>query len=295
MSRLGKHTPAFLRRAFFVGVAVATAHAAAPGPNRPPELAQVGLPDAGEAKEIIDQVRRAGIPGQYFLEFQLRVLPRRGAETTYRGRWWGGRNAQGAITRVELTDGEGKVHRLLVQNGEKPAVWRWSGGSVSEVGAAALAEPVIPGVEVSAFDLQMPFLFWPDVTVEGLRRGFRGRPANVFLFKAPASYGGITAVRAYFDTQFNAIIQTETLGGNGRLLKTMSLMDLKKVTDPQTKAERYIPKSFDVRNDQTRDKTRFQVTGAALDLELVPAVFEPASLAEPIQSPAAGRIVRIEP
>ena len=49
---------------------------------------------------ILEDFRAKGIAGQYFLEFQLRVLPARGAERVIAGRMWGTRNAQGELTRV---------------------------------------------------------------------------------------------------------------------------------------------------------------------------------------------------
>ena len=64
--------------------------------------------------------------------------------------------------------------------------------------------------------------------------------------------------------------------------------------DPATRHEQWIPKAFDVRNETTRDKTRFVVKAVALNLELVPVVFQPASLTENIASPAAARTVRID-
>jgi hypothetical protein len=282
MSLAGRIAPALIWRAFFVlGLTAISVRAAAPA--KPPELAQVGLPDAAETKEILEQFRKSGIAGEYFFEFELHALPRRGEETVFRGRLWAARNEQGAINRVEVSDAAGKVRRLLVQNGEQPRLWRFDGVAVKSLGAAEAFEPLIPGLEITAFDLQMPFLYWPGARVERIARSFRGRPANVFLFPAPrdaaANPAKITAVRAYLDTQYNALMQIEYLGANG-VLKTIALVDLKKI------GEQYIPKSFDVRNEVTRDKTRFLVTAAALNLKLAPAVFQPASLAEGIQSPA---------
>ncbi len=286
----GKIAPAPLRRAFFVSCLLASAALAAP-PAKPPELAQVGLPDAAETKQLIEQFRQSGIPGQYYWDFELHVLPRRGDETVYRGRLWAGRNDQGAITRVEVTDAGGKTRRLLVQNGAQPALWRWDGAAVKQLGAAEAFEPLIPGVEIGAFDLQMPFLYWPDARVERIARAFRGRPANVILFPAPAAVTAanrdLQAVRAYLDTQANAIMQLEYLGPRG-LMKTLALVDLKKI------GEQWLPKSLDVRNEVTRDKTRFVVTGAALNLELAPAVFAPASLGETVQPPL-GQVVAVGP
>ena len=296
---IGTFTPAIFRRAFFVVATCVTllvATQAANVPVKPPELSQMGKADPEEAARILEQFRRSGIPGQYYLEFELHALPRRGEEQIFQGRLWGGRNEQGAISRVELTDAKNQKHRLLIQNGEHAAVWKFTQGKVAALSVAELFQPLIPGVEVTAFDVQMPFLYWPDATLEKITR-MRGRPSNAFLFRAPASFtqqhAEVTAARAYLDTQFNALMQTELLGANDRVVKTTSLLDLKKITDPVTRREQWIPKAFDVRNETTRDKTRFVIKAVALDLELAPAVFQPASLAEEIAPPARG-LVRID-
>jgi hypothetical protein len=226
------------------------------------------------------------------MEFELRALPRRGETRTFKGRWWGSRNAHGAVTRIELTDGSGAAHRLLLQNGEPAAVWRWANGRATEVAMADVTAPLIPGVEISAFDLQMPYLYWPGATVEKITR-ILGRPAHAFLFPAPAAFRAqhkdISGARAYLDTAYNVPMQTEVLGSNGRVIKTLALLSMKRVGN-QT-----IPTAADYKNDVTRDKTRLQITGVALDLSLPDALFEPASLAEPAAAPAASRVVRIEP
>ena len=201
-------------------------------PATQPELAQVGKPDPQEAARLIEQFRTAGIPGEYYLEFELRSLPRRGEGRTFQGRWWGSRNDEGAITRIELTDAAGAPHRLLLQNGERAAVWRLTDGRPVKIGITELMAPLIPGIEISAFDLQMPYLYWAGVTVEKLTRVL-GRPAHAFVFPAPAEfkaqYPDISAARAYLDTQFNVPMQTEILGPRGRVTKTWAVLSLKTV------------------------------------------------------------------
>jgi hypothetical protein len=264
---------------------------AAAAPARPPpELAQVGKPDAAEAERLLAEFQRAGVAGPYYLEFELQARPRRGEGPTFRGRLWGARNAQGAVTRVELTDSGGAAHRFLMQNGPQPAVWRQSGsGGVVRLDAVAQQAPLVPGVEVTAFDVQMPFLYWPGAIVEKITRVL-GRPANAFLFRAPgggAAESGAAAARAYLDTQYNQLLKTEVLGADGRVTKTFSLVSLKKV------GEQYVPKEADYRNELTRDKTRLLVTGAALGSALPADIFEPATLAHPGVPP--GRVVPVEP
>lgn len=286
-------TPAVLRRAFFFFLAAALAAGgalrAAQPPVKPPALSQAGKADAEEAAEILRQFRQSGVPGQYYLEFELVSLPLRGEEQTFQGRYWGARNEQGAITRVEITDAAGHKHRLLLQNGEQGAVWRLTEGKVTKLGTSDLFQPLIPGVEVTPFDVQMPFLYWPDAKLEKLERT-EGRPTNVFRFSSPPAFAGgeVAAARGYLDTQYNALRKSELLDSTNRVLKTFSLLGFKKVQD------QYLPKSADYRNDRTRNKTRLVVTAAAVNLELPAATFDSAMLTRDAELPARAKIVRLE-
>lgn len=222
-------------------------------------------------------------------------MPRRGDERLIPGRLWGSRNATGALSRLALTLPAGKEkvieRRFLIQNGRTSAVWRWdASGGVQVVGASSPFEPLVPDTQLAAFDLQMPFIFWENFVYEGLTR-FRGRPAHVLVMRPPAEftakYPALTGVRVHLDTQFNALVQTETLGSKDAVLKTLSLVDFKKI------GEQWIPKSFDVRDEATRNKTRFDVMAAGLDLDFSRMLFEPAQLAEDVRSPAASQLTRL--
>ena len=292
--------PALAWRAFFVGALLCVGSAVIGAVSRPaaPPLLQTGKPDPEEGRAALEQMRRLGIAGDYFLEFQLRVMPRRGAESTIGGRLWGSRNATGAISRVslQLPPPAGQVsaeRRLLIQNGRQSAVWRWdAGGSVAVLGVGSLFEPLVPNADLTAFDLQMPFLFWDEFTYEGVAR-FRGRPAHVLVLRPPAAfatkYPKLAGVRVHLDTQFNALVQTELLDGDAKVLKTLSVIDLKKVD------EQWIVKTIDVRDETTRNKTRFSVVAAGLGLDFSRIVFEPGQLGTEIQAPPAGDLVRIDP
>src|SRR5215207_10108292 len=97
----GRFAPAPKWRAFFVfGVLVSRVLAAVP--MTAPDLAQVGRPSPAQAREIIESFQHAGISGEYYLEFELRIRPRGGDERVLRGKLWGGRNDQGAITRIAV-------------------------------------------------------------------------------------------------------------------------------------------------------------------------------------------------
>jgi hypothetical protein len=142
----------------------------------------------------------------------------------------------------------------------------------------AATEPLQAGLEITAFDLLMPFLYWPQTAGVTLSR-IRGRPADVFLFTAPGAAAPITGVRAYLDSEYHAPVQIESLGGES-VLKTFSLLDLKNVSG------QWLFKDIDVRDEATRNKTRLSVTGAALGLDLQDALFQPESLGESVEAPS---------
>jgi hypothetical protein len=290
-------TPASFRRAFFIlALAAVCAPAgllAQPGYRPAPNYAQPAKPDQAEGRRILEEFRDTGIAGDYFLQFQLRVMPRRGDERLYAGQLWVGRGQQGAISRVSLTV-DGVERRLLLQDGVQPAVWSWQAGPHAQVAMldiTALFSP-LADTDFTPFDLERPYLYWTDFVYEGLTR-ISGRPAYQFLLYPPADfaakYPALTGVRLYLDSQFKQPMQTEQIGAAGQPLKSMAVQELKKVGD------QWIPKTIDLRNEITRDKTRFQVTGAALGQTLPAEIFAPAALAEVAPPPVPASVTKINP
>lgn len=259
--------------------------------NRPqPRYLQLTPPDQREGAELLRQMRATGPEGDYYLEFELRVLPRLKDELRIPGRLWGARNADGPVNRLLLSGSleGGVVHaverRILVQGGPQPAAWQWpaaDGSSAVAIDDAALFAP-LAGTDLSAFDLQMPFLYWPEFVYEGVTR-LKGRPASTFLLYPPAALAtrrpDLVAIRVYLDSQFNALVQAEQLGENERVLKSMSVIELKKIGD------QWIVKTVELRDEATRNKTRFAVTAVALGLDFAGGIFEPGSLPAVIRAP----------
>jgi hypothetical protein len=262
-----------------------------------PDYSHVGTPDQAEGRRVLEDFRAKGIAGDYYLEFELHVLPRRGDERVLTGQLWGTRNDQGPLSRLAVTTDTKSELYLLVQNGFSPKVWVEEdfGGDVTSVeGVNALFE-TIGNTNLRAFDLQMPFLYWPDFKYEGITR-MRGRPAYQFLMHAPKEYAlrfsekraALSDVRIYLDTQFNALVQAELLDTGGQVGKTISLLELKHIGD------QWIPKTIDVRDEVTRDKTRFVVKGAALSLTLPREIFAWTNLMKKVNPPDAQKIVPVE-
>lgn len=288
MRRPGHIAPALAWRAFLLAALASSALAAGPASksNRPPpNFVQLGQPDQAEGAKILAAFRGIGIAGEYYLEFALEVRPRRGDEQVFQGQMWGGRNATGPISRVVLHGADGTVHRLLIQNGPTPQVWSWSQGQarVAPAGLDRLFAPLLPETDLTLFDLEMPYLYWKDFVFEGVSK-VRGRAAHTFLLYPPddiaAAYPELRGVRVQLDTQYHALVDAELIDADNHGYKSLSLLDLKKVGD------QWMVKTIDLRNEATRNKTRFQVTKAALNLDLAPTVFTPAALDDTIAPPS---------
>jgi Outer membrane lipoprotein-sorting protein len=278
MEKSALRAPMLVRRALAAfGALTAACLALGQGYTPVPDLGQVGLPDQAAGQALLEKFRQSINAEPVYLEFELHALPRRGDEVVFKGRLWGGRNDRGPITRIALTGVDGRERSFLVQGGGQGGIWRSEGGTEAVPEPSDFLQPLVPGVETTAFDLQMPFLYWPEPKLVGVNR-IRGRPAYCFVFQPPADvaarYSGLSGVRAYLDAEYPAPVQFEILGTDGKVEKTWSLLDLKRI------GGKWIVKEVDVRNEATRDKTRFLVTGAALGVKLAASLFEPARLAE---------------
>jgi len=218
-------------------------------------------------------------------------MPRRGDERLLHGRLWGARNGRGPVTRIELDLGKGAPARaILLQGGPDSGIWVSDAHGAGSRDERALLMPLAPGIEMTPFDIQMPYLYWLDVDFAGRTR-IRGRPAYAYVFTPPAEFTaaepGIKSVRAYLDTQYDAFMQSETTGTGGRVAKTLSLLELRKVGD------RWIPRDFDVRNEVSRDKTRLSVTGVAIGVAIDASAFDPPRLGSAVPPPPEASITRI--
>jgi hypothetical protein len=282
-SSLNFTSPA-LRRAFLCALVAIVPVSLVAQSNRyrpPANYTAGGKADQAEGAQILQDFRRAGIAGTYWLQFELRVMPRKGDERTLPGSLLGSRNADGPISRLTLTanrDNQSE-QRWLIQSGQHPAAWQWSAAEdkVIELKAGESFQ-AIGGTDLTLFDLQMPFVFWNDFIYEGVAK-VRGRPAHSFVLYPPeelaAARPSLSGVRVLLDTQFQALVQAEILGAKGASEKTISILDLKKI------GEQWIVKSIDVRNNVSRDKTRISFTAGALNLSLPAEVFSSEALGGP--------------
>ncbi len=250
--------------------------------------------EAGEA--FLEEFRSLGTRADYSFKFSLRTMPRRGPERYFDGRMWGSRNRVGPITLIEIREREETDNRvrLLVQNGREAAVWKAVPGpgglyEVTRVGVEDWFTPVM-GTDYTVFDLQMPFIFWDDFDYEGVFR-VRGRPCHVFNMNPPGEFAkehsSPASIRMFLDAEFKALFRAESVNPEEEVERTFSVLDFKKVQDE------WIVKTIDLRDDESLDKTRFQVNHAAMDLSLPASVFDPDNLGGRLPSVDSDRLSRV--
>lgn len=265
-----------------VFLAAALSGVAAGPPMPPPDFAPISAADEAAGRTAIAQFRQI-VPDTAYYEIELQIRPRRGDLRSIPGRLWVGHNDRGQVTRLVVDPGAPDERRWLIQGGPQPAAWRSDGSGAAA--AAGSLEPLFPGVGITAFDLQLPYLFWPDATVLRLSRVFGSRPAYVYLFRPPAAFAAqhpeVAGVRVSFDTQYKAPLQSEILGAAGAPLKTMTVNEVK----PMGEGHPAILEEVDFRNDTTRDTARIEVRAVAAGLDLLPSLFTAAALSTDVAPP----------
>lgn len=259
----------------------------------PPQYKQWGEPDQAKGLTILETFRSKAIPAPYFLEFTLRTYGKGRPDLRLKGRMYGGLNPNGPVSLLEVDDDSESPEsiRYLIQNGPIPVVWR-SGFDSSDpevLAGEALSDPLY-GTDVTPFDLQLPYLFWGDFVYEGLTR-FRGRPTDVFILYPPVDvrdlYPGITGVRLYLDSQFDAMMQAEILDEEMAVAKQINLLEIRKIDDA------WMAKTIDVKMPDG-SKTRFQIAAARMNCDWDPMLFQPDSLSGSLPVIPEEDLVRIE-
>ena len=203
----------------------------------------------------------------YAFRFRLRHMPRRGKEFSRTGTIYGLALGHG-LSRIDLdpTSADNHSKRFLLQNGPKPSAWVYlsSENKTKLLSEDELFQPLIAEMNQSPFDLLMPFVFW---NAEYVKSGkVAGRPSHLYSFSSPQwvlnTRPEITQIIMALDENYEAPLRIETFTRSNVPDRTFILNSLKKVSD------HWIVKSLDCKDRQTRSNTRFEVTSAALNLDL---------------------------
>ncbi len=215
----------------------------------------------------------------YSFEFTLRHMPRRGDGPVFDGILWGGMTNRGSVTRLVLyPDGSpDDVVEYLALNARQPELWRWTPATgLESIETTESLDPLIEGILFSPFDVAMPFLFWEDYVYQRSER-VRGRGTHVFNLTPPddeegSRYPDIGLVSVAVDTQFDAMLRIQVHDTAGALARSMNMLNFRRADD------RWIVRTMDLVDENSRDKTRFTITGAAFDIPLSATDFTPEAL-----------------
>ncbi len=216
-------------------------------------------------------LNQSGFHTAYAFQFRLRHMPQRGAETYQTGTIYGLSLGHG-LTRVDIASEK----NLLFQTGIKPKAWVFTTDSNGSrlMDDRSLFEPMIDGMNHTPFDILMPFAFWDGFYLKSGK--VAGRPAHLFSFSPPewvkvARPDFIEIVMA-LDKSYEAPLRVESYSRLNVPYRTYILNSLKKVGD------QWIIKSIDCKDRLNRSTTRFEVTSAALNLDLDFSLFSAPGL-----------------
>ncbi len=253
-------------------IALSTGDSLAVPRGRPdPRYVQPEQIDPSLGTEILEAFRSARTEGDYCFDFTLQARPRKGSSFTMEGRMAGSWDDEGrAVTRSDISTPEGTL-QLLYRGGRDGQVFlSKDGGKAEAIEPKDRFSPILPGLTIGAFELQMPFLFWDDYVYEGTRK-LLGRPAHYFILYPKADFESdkVAAVRVAIDADFLVMLLAEELDANGKLIKEFRINGFQKV-DGQ-----WIIKEIDFVDSLSRDRTRFRVENAWVKLNLPKSLFAP--------------------
>jgi hypothetical protein len=234
----------------------------------------------------VTRLRNQRLTGDYCFKFELVHLPRRGEEFCYIGYLYGTWTNSGPLYRLYFPDinqsskdsqssqkpSQSNALQFLIQSGKTPSVWVAENGKVRQLTTQDSINPLLSDGIITAFDLQMPFIFWTQTAYEGSGK-IHGRPAYSLLALPDndTQYPGIQSVRVVVDRDFNALMRVDILDKNNEALRSLKVEKLKKIQDE------WIIRSLDIKSSNG-DRNRFQILQAAVNLSIPQEYFQSSAL-----------------
>lgn len=245
------------------------------GQTGPKQVDRYKVIDAEEGARRLEAFRLQRLEGDFCFRFELEHLPRRGSTVHYYGTMWGSWNENGPISRIELKTGAEREQsiQLILQNGKDAKAWlrNHEGSPFIALKGEALFAPIVSGVVYTPFDLQMPFIFWQNYSYEGPTR-VRSRIAQNFLMYPPEKENALDqvhAVRVGIDDAYNTLLKIDIYEAEEQIRSSFLVESFKEVQG------QWIVKRIVMKDNKSRNRTRFKVHGAAVGLNLPDEIFMP--------------------
>lgn len=246
--------------------------------------------DDEQAEERLKQFRLSffGLPKEsfhqaYSYRFQFAHYPPSGMPEIRHG-FLSGLSPHSPIFRIDLItspqDLDPLSSFLLIRDLNGSKAWKWARGTptAQKLTSENWRTPWTDGINHSPFDLLMPFVNWPFEYQKSGR--VSGRRAHLFVF-TPTNKGNpysssLDSVRLALDDAYDAPLRIEHMDGGILPARTFSLQSFKKVND------RWVVKSIDVKDRDSKSRTRFELQAVAHDLDLPVSAFQPSGLSQPL-------------
>jgi hypothetical protein len=219
----------------------------------------------------------------YLYQFKFTHYPQTGEPVTHFG-LLSGPSPESTTIRIDLTSGKKDsfphTSFLLKRDSINSSLSKWNKEKdlLSDVSAVDWMLPWVEGINHSPFDLLMPFLNWPYQYEKSGR--VCGRPAHLYIFtplpNSPFSQSSFSSVRLAIDDAYHAPLRIEHMDGEILPSRLFSLQSFKKVED------RWVVKTIDVKERDSKSKTRFELVSAAHGLDFHETTFEKSGLKNPI-------------
>jgi hypothetical protein len=257
----------------------------------PPQgLAQGNFDDDGfpqlnseQSNQILQLFRQSSIPGNFFLKFNIIHKPRLGEnKNPVEGALWAGWADSGPQVRAEIFDTEGQTQLsfIAVKNFKQSSLWISNNLKPAQVGNSNEAsEPIVPGLILSAFDINLPFTHWKDTKYTATLRS-RGRGVHFFEAINPTQSEPAKVIYG-IDRAYGALTEATYYSQTGKITRTLKIEDFAKV-DGQ-----WMVSTCSIRDESTRDIDVLKITDAAVKINLLDHTFTPDSLVEKAKFPTS--------
>lgn len=247
-----------------------------------------GLPQLNDeqSSQILQLFRQSRIQGNFFLKFNIVNKPREGEnKRPIEGALWAGWADSGPQVRCEIFDSEGSTQLsfIAVKNNKQSLLWISNNLKPAQsANSHEASEPIVPGLILSAFDINLPFTHWKDTKYTATLRS-RGRGVHFFEAINPTS-GEPAKVVFGIDRTYGALTEATYYNQTGKITRTLKIENFAKV-DGQ-----WIVSTCSIRDEATRDIDILKITDAAVRINLLDHTFSPDSLVEKAKFPTPAEL-----
>lgn len=240
--------------------------------------------DEEEAAEVLARFRSYTYDSDHLLRFRLKHLPFRARGNTYHGFLMGSfdpvtfTHLQRIIIEKPRSafreDPATPIKEILIIRGFNYAVYTKVGEEVTLLEESEYITPILEDLEITYFDLLIPFLYW-NYEYSGPSQ-LKARPIQTFTMMPPeGAYPdtGLDKLVISLDDQASGLLRYQAYDIEETLIRTMELLSI------QQSDGLAIPKRIDYKNQLTRDKTRIEIIAASMNEDFEAETFLPESFA----------------